>query len=122
MSEVVDAVDELFADYRESGFVESTWVAEDVNLCVGPHGAEAVSVDVEVAHTHPDVDLRAVSDEETPLEALDGDLGAVGRDVVAALDARAAERVDSIPFSIVVDNDAGVRCASFRTRFEPADG
>lgn len=122
MSEVRDAVAELFEEYRESGFVESAWVAEDVNCCLGPAGLDHVSVDVEVAHTHPDMDLSAVSDAETPLESLDGDLGAAGRDVVAALDERAADGLDSVPFALVVDNDAGVRCASFRARFEPTDG
>jgi len=86
-----------------------------VNLCLGPAGGSDVAVDVEVAHTRDDVDLQAIADEEPTLESLDGDVGAVGRAVLAAVDERAAHSVESLPFAIVVDNEVGVRCASFRT-------
>ncbi|MFB6120433.1 MAG: hypothetical protein ABEJ68_04880 [Halobacteriaceae archaeon] len=113
--DVRDAVADLFAAHEESGFVESAWVADDVNFCVGPAGGSDVAVDVEVAHTRDDVDLQAIADDEPALESLDGDVGAVGRAILAAVDKRATHPVDSLPFAIVVDNEVGVRCASFRT-------
>jgi hypothetical protein len=116
MSEDVrEAVAALFAAHEESGFVESAWVAEDVNCCLGPAGGDDVAVDVEVQHTHPDVDLNRVADDAPSLSDLEGNLGAVGDAVRAAVEARATHPVTDIPFAVVVDNDAGVRCASFRT-------
>jgi hypothetical protein len=115
-----DALDDLFAAHAESGFVEEAWLDDHVNCCIGPDG-DGVAVDVEVSHEHPDVDLHAVADDEPALETLDGDAGETGRAVVAALDDRASEPVESVPFAIIVDNQQGVRCASFRTRVPLAD-
>lgn len=119
--DVRQAVADLFAAHRESSFVESSDVADHVNCCLGPVGTGRVSVDVEVAHTHPDVDLQAVADAEPALGELDGDLGAVGREIEAAVDEHAADAVEAVPLALIVDTDQGQRAASFRVNASLAD-